>query len=175
MDFVFRRVPHGGKWAWQCKRYVLQASCEVLRGSFWDRQCRCINRTLNCEEFFTDGQSKLLKPRQETFSGKTIDVSNPRPAVDEVIVVRECSWRLWYEPDRTHAFHWSKQAQTTAAGVPADLLCNQVSSRPDLCRSRALDKVRCALLLPWLLPLLLPSLLPPPSTPGGSCIYRSPC
>ena len=107
-------------------------------GLFGIGSVRCINRKLLREESFTDGGRKLLKPRQETFSGKTMDVSYPRPAVDEVLVVRERSRRLWCEPNGTHAYHWSKQAQTTAAGVPADLLCYQVSRQPDLCRSRAL-------------------------------------
>ena len=55
---------------------------------------RCINRTLICEESFTDGGSNLLKPRQETFSDKTKDVSYPCPGVDEALIVRECSQNI---------------------------------------------------------------------------------
>ena len=59
--------------------------------SFRIGRVRYINRTLICEESFTDGGSKLLKPRQETSPDKTKDVSYPGPGVDEVLIVRECS------------------------------------------------------------------------------------
>lgn len=81
--------------------------------------------------------ASLLKPRQETFSGEMKDVSNPRPAVHEVLVVRERSQRLWCEPNGTYAYHWLRYADTTAGGVPRDLLCYQVSNQPQSCCSRA--------------------------------------
>ena len=119
---------------------------------------RYINRTSVCEESFTDGGSKLLKPRHETFSGKMKDVSNSRPGFDESLIVREPSqnigkalMRAWWGPCLLLVEQLQPEYQLTFCVTRSQV-------NPIYAALGRLNEARCALLLPSLLPGLLPSL-----------------